>query len=269
MNLLLVLIPVVVIPLAIWYAIYSANRERKRLTDLANWAAENNFQFFQDDPFNLDGRFNGVGDIGQGHARRAFEVLYREQPVPTWLFRYQFRTWETRITTDSNGQTRTGTYEQTQWRSFAIIELASAFPKLFIRPENMFDKVAAMAGFDDINFESEEFSRKFFCKSDNREFAYAVIQPQMMDWMLGLCAANMRFEGQLYGPLFVSHLDKLPNTAEGRKAALTMMSGFLNRIPQFVWQDYGKRTPVQLPDAINIPDPQPTLTTAGQQPKNG
>jgi hypothetical protein len=252
---MIVLIGVIVIGVAIWLAVISAAHNRQRLAALINWASANGYQFSTDDPFNLDARFHGVGDIGQGHSRRAYEILSRNDPVPTWMFRYEYRTWETRTVTDGNGRSHTETYEQTHQRSFLIVELQSAFPRLFLRPENLFDKVAAMVGFDDIKFESEEFSRRFFCKSDNREFAYAVIHPQMMDWLLTLRASKMRFEGQLAGPLFVSHLDKLPTDAPGRHAAITMTGGFINRIPPFVWQDYGKREPLQIPLPSDAPPP--------------
>jgi hypothetical protein len=255
----IVLLGIIVIAIVVWLAVISAAHNRERLAALAGWASANGYQFSPMDPFNLDARFHGVGDIGQGHSRRAYEILSRNDPVPTWMFRYEFRTWETRTVTDGNGRTHTETYEETHQRSFLIVELQSAFPRLFLRPENLFDKVVAMVGFDDINFESEEFSRRFFCKSDNREFAYAVIHPQMMDWMLSLRAANLRFEGQLQGQLFVSHIEKLPTTSQGRQAAIAMAAGFINRIPPFVWQDYGKRAPVALPLPHDAPPPPPSI----------
>lgn len=39
-------------------------------------------------------------------------------------------------------------------------------------------------GFDDIDFESVEFSRKFFVKSPDKRFAYDVIHPAMMEFLL-------------------------------------------------------------------------------------
>jgi hypothetical protein len=238
----------VVVVLIVFAAIGAAARERERLAAMAAWAAANGFGFTRDDPYNLDARFNGLADIGRGHARYAYEVLTRNDPVPTWLFRYQYRTWETRTVTDSNGRSHTESYEQTHYRSYLILELAAAFPKLFLRPETFFDKVAGFVGFEDINFESEQFSRKFFCKSDNREFAYAVIHPQMMEWLLNVTASGQRFEGQLGSGLFMSDITRLRETPQAKQAALSLATGFVNRIPSFVWQDYGKREPVQLPE---------------------
>ena len=55
---------------------------------------------------------------------------------------------------------------------------------LHVRRENIGDRVLGALGFDDIDFESEEFSRKFYVASDNKRFAYAVIHPRMIEFLL-------------------------------------------------------------------------------------
>lgn len=57
-------------------------------------------------------------------------------------------------------------------------------PYLFLRKENTGDKIIGGIGFDDIDFESEEFSRKFWVKSDEKKYAYDVIHPGMMEFLL-------------------------------------------------------------------------------------
>jgi hypothetical protein len=57
-------------------------------------------------------------------------------------------------------------------------------PDLLIRREGIFDKIAGVLGFDDIDFESSEFSRKFCVKSGDKRFAYDVIDPRMMEFLL-------------------------------------------------------------------------------------
>ena len=57
-------------------------------------------------------------------------------------------------------------------------------PDLLIRPEGFFDKVAGAFGFDDIDFESEEFSRAFFVKSSDKRFAYDVLHPRMLELLM-------------------------------------------------------------------------------------
>ena len=69
--------------------------------------------------------------------------------------------------------------------SYLIVELPWAeVPDLLIRAEGFFDRLGAMVGFEDIDFESEEFSRAFFVKSPDRKFAYDLIDRGMMDFLL-------------------------------------------------------------------------------------
>jgi hypothetical protein len=233
-----------------------AERERQRLAGLHGWAAANGFLLYRDDPWNLDSRYNGVADIGRGHDRYAFEVLGRYEPVTATIFRYHFKTWETRTVTH-NGRTRTERYEQRHWRRYLIAELGGHFPHFFLRAEGLFDRIAGFIGFDDIDFESEEFSKRYFCKSDDRQFAYAVVHPQMMEWML-----SRRFEGELRQGLLVMDVSASAHSAQGCHEAWSNAAGFVNRIPPFVWQDYGRRPPIQLPDPV--PYTAPTAAPAGR-----
>jgi hypothetical protein len=57
-------------------------------------------------------------------------------------------------------------------------------PDVLIRRENVLDKLAGAFGFDDIDFESAEFSRKFCVKSPDKRFAYDLISAQMMEFLL-------------------------------------------------------------------------------------
>jgi hypothetical protein len=230
-----------------------AERERRRLAGLAGWAAANGFTFYPRDPWNLDGRYHGIADIGRGHDRYAMEVLARTEPVPAVIFQYHFKTWETRTVT-RNGRTRTEQYEETHWRRYLIVELGAHFPRFFIRPEGVFDRIAGFVGFDDIDFESEEFSKRYFVKSDDRQFAYAVIHPQMMDWLL-----TRRFEGELRQGLLVMDVAATSHTAEGCQESWGNAVGVVNRIPPFVWQDYGKRPPVKLPEPVPFVPPAPAI----------
>ena len=246
----------------------AAERERRRLEALSRWAALNGFAFHPRDPWNLDARFRNVADIGRGHDRYALEVLSCQDPVPAFLFRYHYKTWETRTVRDSKGRTRTQRYEQTHWRRFLILELGGQFPHLAIRPEGVFDRIAGFVGFDDIDFESEAFSKRFHVKSADKQFAYAVVHPQVMEWMLAPGPAQT-FAAELNGPLFIMAPGS-DHSTEGCQTVWTLAAGFVNRIPPFVWQDYGRAAgPVALPDARPyvppppVPEGQAAETAAG------
>jgi len=85
-------------------------------------------------------------------------------------------------TTSSDGKTTT-TYDH--YFSYMLIDLPyHSLPDLRIRREGMFDHLASAFGFSDINFESAEFSKQFHVKSADKRFAYDVIYPAMMEFLL-------------------------------------------------------------------------------------
>lgn len=248
---LIVVVVIAVIAVIVWQAKLHAERERKRRAGLADFARQNGLQFSQHDRWNLDRRYRGVGEIGRGHNRYAFDVIRRENPAVT-VFQYHFKTWETRTVRRGN-RTVTQRYEKRHWRKYLVAELDAHFPPLTIRPEGWFDKLAGFVGFDDIDFESEQFSSRYHVKSENKEFAYAVIHPQMMEYLMDLGVQYSLGEG-----LLTMDLGGYPFDAAGVHTAMSRAAGFVNRIPDFVWQDYGKRPRVQLPEPQYVPTPEPT-----------
>ena len=109
--------------------------------------------------------------------------------------------------------------------------------KLLIRPEGAADKAVAATspfGTADINFESHEFSSVFHVESSSRKFAYDVITPRIMEyllanpgWSIELAGADaMIYDNQLWKP-------------ERIREALNILSDFLNRIPDHVWKELG------------------------------
>ncbi|MFK7760470.1 MAG: hypothetical protein AB8C13_11070 [Phycisphaerales bacterium] len=98
---------------------------------------------------------------------------------------FKYKTRETTTTTDSKGRTTTRTRIVNHAFSYFILELPfEEVPDLMIRREHLFDKIASAFGKNDIDFESAEFSRKFYVKSGSRKFAYDVIHQRMMEFLL-------------------------------------------------------------------------------------
>lgn len=105
--------------------------------------------------------------------------------------------------------------------------------KLLIRPETAADRAVAAAGLEDIDFESQEFSDRFFVASPDRKFAYAVIHPRMMEYLLarpGWCI-------EMSGPdllIMDSRRWSVAEYASEFKRAFGILSGFLDLIPGHV-----------------------------------
>ncbi len=91
--------------------------------------------------------------------------------------------------------TGSGKHRQVHNRSYLLILPEwHGLPNLEIRAEHIFDKIGDALGFDDIDFESEEFSRKFMVKSGDKRFAYAVVHPRMMEYLMACDDFGVHFE---------------------------------------------------------------------------
>lgn len=122
-------------------------------------------------------RFQFLDKLRQGSNRYAFNVLSgNHQGHDITAFDYHYETHST----DSKGRTQTHHH----YFSCFILQVPASFPELTIGPEGFFSKIAQALGYDDIDFESHEFSRKFCVRSKNKKFAYDVCNAQMIEYLL-------------------------------------------------------------------------------------
>jgi hypothetical protein len=91
-----------------------------------------------------------------------------------------FDYWYYEESTDSNGH-RSKTYHRFDC---VLAPLEARCPRLEIAEENVLTRIADAFTFRDIEFESEEFNRRFNVKGDDRRFAMAFCDARMMEWLL-------------------------------------------------------------------------------------
>lgn len=78
----------------------------------------------------------------------------------------------------------TGKTSHDVWLAVALMLGSHQWPRLTIVPEGVAHKIFDALGGDDIDFESEEFSRSHWVRSDDRRFAYDVVHPRMMEFLM-------------------------------------------------------------------------------------
>ena len=66
----------------------------------------------------------------------------------------------------------------------ALPDIHRPLPCTLVRPEGLSDRLESALGFDDIDFESVEFSDAFYVTSDDKRFAYGLLDPRMMQFFL-------------------------------------------------------------------------------------
>jgi hypothetical protein len=158
-------------------AILGATANSQRREALAAWAHSHSWSFDPGDDDIHDAEFPQFDIFQRGSRRHGLNTTRGVaticgRPFPIKCGDYQY--------TVSNGKSSTT-------HTFSYLILTLPFPNvpgLDIRRENLLDRLAGALGFQDINFESEEFSRRFFVKCSERKFAYDVITPKMMDFLL-------------------------------------------------------------------------------------
>lgn len=139
-----------------------------------------------------------------------------------------------KITRNNGKTTSTTTYRI----SYLLVKLpfGRGLPSLALRNEGFLDKLAGAIGFDDIDFESAEFSRRYHVGSSDRKFAYDVLHPQMIDWMLNINPPAFEISRGVL--LLVADRRWSPPDFRGAKY---WAEEFLKKWPDYLVRDLGAR----------------------------
>ncbi len=150
----------------------SGSRERVRRKTLAHFAAQEGFHYSRDKRKDIPRVYPGFELFRQGRGCIAenFITGSRNHHSIT-AFDYSFQT---------------GAGHSRRHHHYAIIILEASFPleTLNIRPENAWDTLSTVFGSDDIDFESEEFSRRFHISSPDPQWAREVLTPGKIESLL-------------------------------------------------------------------------------------
>ncbi len=168
---------VVIVGIAIGAAIFGALAAKRRREEMLSLAGRLGLSFNPDKDRALADRFQFLDALAKGSNRYAFNLLagmYQGHEVLVFDYHYETHSH------GSKGQRRTHHH----YFSFFVLLLPRSFPELRITPESLFSKIAQAFGYDDIDFESAEFSRAFCVRSPDKRFAYDVCHARMMEYLL-------------------------------------------------------------------------------------
>jgi hypothetical protein len=173
-------------------AAYLGHRaEQRRRAEMAALAASLGWRFDHRRDRAHDDQYAHFGIFRRGHSRAAYntlegELVVDERPCPSRMGDFVYR-----VTRHSGKSSSTRTYRF----SYLIVHLPfRGAPDLLIRPEGVLDRLAGAFGFDDIDFESAEFSRRFYVRSSDKRMAYDILHPEMMEYLLGTAAEAVDIE---------------------------------------------------------------------------
>lgn len=155
--------------------------EKKRRQEMAALAQQLGWTFDPRKNGAFDSQYSQFGVFNQGHSRFAYNTMHGDVEIDARRWQVSAGDYHYRITSGSGKNRSTRTYQF----SYMIFHLPYlTVPDLKIRQEGVFDKLTAMLGWDDIDFESAEFSNRFHVTSSDKRFAYDVVDPRMMSFLL-------------------------------------------------------------------------------------
>jgi hypothetical protein len=171
------LIGAVVVAAVIALAVLAWRLECKRREALAATARKLGLTFCPDRDPGLAQRFEDLRGLNEGEDRYAFDIFtgtYGQHQVTLFDFHYETSS------TDSKGRRSTTTH----YLHVVVLHLGRLFPRLMVTPEGIFSKIAQAFGYDDIDFESHEFSSRYCVRSPDKKFAYDFCNATMIELLL-------------------------------------------------------------------------------------
>jgi hypothetical protein len=217
------LVFVAVFAIVIIAAIYNAIAQSKRREGLFELAQRLKLNFEAGQDFGIPGRFGFLKQLEQGDNRYATNVLsgtYQQNEILAFDYHYETHS------TDSKGHRQTQDY----WFSFFILTLPAVFPDLTIRRENFLTKIAEVFGYQDIQFESAEFSKAFNVRCPDKKFAYDVCNAQMMEYLLANRDLSIEIENEVIALAFSTRL-----SVEQFEFNLQRLVEIRSRLPEYLF----------------------------------
>lgn len=156
-------------------AVFAILHERKRRQALRDQARQLGLRLSEGRDRALSQRYEFLKGLRSGsnrYAQYVFSGRYRDEQVTIFEHHHETRSG--------------GKHPQTHhhWQTVTVLDMPWRCPELTIAREGFLSKIAQAVGYEDIDFESHEFSRRFVVRSADRRFAYAFIHPRVMELLL-------------------------------------------------------------------------------------
>jgi len=208
---------IVIVVLLIWSSVVAARKRRAAFLALS---VKLGLRYDIKDPFDtVDLPF---ALFGKGDSRGVDNVLSGDAAgMRIRLFDYHF----TVTSTDAQGHSSSTTYPF----SCAMAEIDADCPHLALEQESFMSRISRHLGFHDIEMESEEFNRRYLVASDDKKFAYAMLDARMMAWLMDEGAVC---EYEVVGPLVLCFRKRVK--PEEYENLLEVLRRFHSHVPTVV-----------------------------------
>lgn len=197
---------------------FAVTMEKKRTAALAKVADELGLDFYPKQVQTLLGRLGSFSLFSKGHSRKMKNVMTTgTQLGRLYIFDYQYTT---------GGGKNSSTHRKTV---VAMEPDGVEMPSFFLRPEHFFDKVGALIGFEDIDFDHHpEFSKSFILKGENEREIRRFFDSEMLDFFEARKGIYMESKPDIF--IYVHGRRKKPDQiADLMKEAFEIFRAFATR----------------------------------------
>ena len=170
--------------------VFAWHLEHKRTNELRAFAQEMGLTFSQARDSTADKRFARFAMFKRGRSRRAWNIMRGQVALAGHDVNVELGDFRYTVGSGKDQKTYKFSY-------MVAVNPIGTCPETIVRREGIFDRVKGMLGFDDIDFESADFSKKFHVSSDDKRFAYDLISQEMMEFMLQNPPSAMELDGEL------------------------------------------------------------------------
>lgn len=162
--------------------------EVRRREAFRTLAGELGLTYSPDRDRSLAERYSFLNLLDQGenrYAQHIFTGMYDGLHVTAFEYHYE----------TSSRSSKGGRTVHHHYLSVFLTAVPGPVPEMTIRPEGIFSKIAQAFGYDDIDFESAEFSREYCVRSRDKRFAYDVCHPAAIEFLLQCPGMDIEIEG--------------------------------------------------------------------------
>jgi hypothetical protein len=176
-----ILLGIVVLGLVCVVAYYVYQQRQKRIAAMAVLASQLGLRFSEGQDHGHDDRFAQFAIFRRGTRRIAYNTMSGSMTIGPFTQSVVLGDFKFTIESGSGKNRR----RVTKRFSYVLVSMPHPdVPELLLRAENFFDRIGNFFGFDDIDFESSEFSRRFHVSSSHKRFAWDLIDPRMMEFLM-------------------------------------------------------------------------------------
>ncbi|TCP50831.1 hypothetical protein EV191_10795 [Tamaricihabitans halophyticus] len=234
-------------------AVYWDWQRRKKLIARMTAAARQRGWTYEAKRQSLCRAYRGAPFKSSHNSEKAEHVItgtYRDRQFIAFQYRYKMDEDERRrqrerehrrhplnLPSVLGGRRRESDHKHSEWRYYHVyaVSLPATRPFLEVSKEGLFRGVLDAVGIRDLQLESEEFNKTYKLKTDNNKFAYDILHPRMMEWMLN--------DGRVKKFGFTYQGNEIWTYRQGRFKLedttdyLDYLHRILERAPSFVWKD--------------------------------